>query len=150
MSYFIIYNRTASVSKIVSVSFFLKNVYIFHSVLSPWNFVVVDKSLTRQTRVTNKFIFVILEFLSYKYQRDLSILFSLTESNIRYIINFVLKNKTSRCGASDSVTDSSVLSNPVTPRIFPVWDFVVGIFARKALLNSGRVFSTLSCWYLYK
>ena len=31
------------------------------------------------------------------------------------------------------------------PRMFPVWDFVVGIFARKALLNSGRVLSTLSC-----
>ena len=33
---------------------------------------------------------------------------------------------------------------PLTPRMFPVWDFVVGIFARKALLNSGRVLSTLS------
>ena len=34
---------------------------------------------------------------------------------------------------------------PLMPRMFPVWDFVVGIFARKALLNSGRVLSTLSC-----
>ena len=34
---------------------------------------------------------------------------------------------------------------PLTPRMCPVWDFVVGIFARKALLNSGRVLSTLSC-----
>ena len=34
---------------------------------------------------------------------------------------------------------------PLTPRMFPVWDFVVGIFARKALLNSGQVLSTLSC-----
>ena len=33
----------------------------------------------------------------------------------------------------------------LTARMFPVWDFVVGIFARKALLNSGRVLSTLSC-----
>ena len=28
---------------------------------------------------------------------------------------------------------------PLTPRMFPVWDIVVGIFARKALLNSGWV-----------
>ena len=34
---------------------------------------------------------------------------------------------------------------PLTPRMFHVWDFVVGIFARKALLNSDRVLSTLSC-----
>ena len=34
---------------------------------------------------------------------------------------------------------------PLTPRMFPVWDFVVGIFAQKSLLNSGRVLSTLSC-----
>ena len=33
----------------------------------------------------------------------------------------------------------------LTLRMFPVWDIVVGIFARKALLNSGRVLSTLSC-----
>ena len=29
---------------------------------------------------------------------------------------------------------------PLTPRMYPVWDFVVGIFARKAL-NMGRVLS---------
>ena len=34
---------------------------------------------------------------------------------------------------------------PLTPRMFPVWDFVVGIFARKALLNMSRVLSILSC-----
>ena len=39
---------------------------------------------------------------------------------------------------------------PLTPRMFPVWDFVVGIFARKALLNMGRVLSNLSCLYLYE
>ena len=33
----------------------------------------------------------------------------------------------------------------LTPRMLPVWDFVVGIFARKALLNMGWVLSTLSC-----
>ena len=38
----------------------------------------------------------------------------------------------------------------LTPRMFPVWNFVVGIFARKALHNMGRVLSTLSCKYLYK
>ena len=31
-----------------------------------------------------------------------------------------------------------------TPRISPVWDFVVGIFAHKAVLDMGRVLSTLS------
>ena len=34
---------------------------------------------------------------------------------------------------------------PLTPRVFPVWDFVVGIFALKALLNLGRVLSTPNC-----
>ena len=34
---------------------------------------------------------------------------------------------------------------PLTPRMFPVWDFVVGIFARKALLNMGRVLLTPNC-----
>ena len=33
----------------------------------------------------------------------------------------------------------------LTPRMFPVWDFVVGIFARKTLLNMGHVLSTHSC-----
>ena len=37
---------------------------------------------------------------------------------------------------------------PLTPRMFPVWDFVVGIFARKALLNMCRVLSTLNCQHL--
>ena len=45
---------------------------------------------------------------------------------------------------------SDSLQIPLTPRIFPVWDFVVGIFTRKALPNMGRVLSTLSCKYLYK
>ena len=47
--------------------------------------------------------------------------------------------------ACDSVTDFSVLSNPADAQNVSCWDFVVGIFARKALLNSGRVISTLSC-----
>ena len=35
---------------------------------------------------------------------------------------------------------------PLTPRMFPVWDFVVGIFARKALLlTMDWELSTLSC-----
>ena len=35
---------------------------------------------------------------------------------------------------------------PLTPsRMFPVWDFVLGIFAREALLNMGWVLSTLNC-----
>ena len=34
------------------------------------------------------------------------------------------------------------------PRIFPVWDFMVGIFAQKAMLNIGWVLSILSCQYL--
>ena len=31
----------------------------------------------------------------------------------------------------------------LVPRMFLVWDFVVGIFARKAMLNIGWVLSTL-------
>ena len=38
----------------------------------------------------------------------------------------------------------------MTPRMCPVWVFVVGIFSRKAKLNTGWVLSTLSCQYLYK
>ena len=26
---------------------------------------------------------------------------------------------------------------PLVPRMFPVWDFVVGLFVRKAMLNLG-------------
>ena len=33
---------------------------------------------------------------------------------------------------------------PLTPRMFPVWDFMVGIFARKALLNQDLKSSCLS------
>ena len=33
----------------------------------------------------------------------------------------------------------------LSPRMFPAWDFVVGIFARKPRLNIGRVLSTSSC-----
>ena len=33
--------------------------------------------------------------------------------------------------------------------MFPVWDFVVGIIAQKAMLNMGWVLSILSCQYLY-
>ena len=39
---------------------------------------------------------------------------------------------------------------PLMLRMFPVWDFVVGIFAQKALLNMGLVLPILSCQYLYK
>ena len=34
---------------------------------------------------------------------------------------------------------------PLIPRMFPIWDFMVGIFARKALLNMGWVLSILCC-----
>ena len=50
-------------------------------------------------------------------------------------ISYTFVLLTSRRGASDSITDSSVLSNPADA------DFVVGIFAQKALLNMGRVLS---------
>ena len=35
----------------------------------------------------------------------------------------------------DCVTDSSVLSSLLAPRMFSVWDIRVGIFARKAKFN---------------
>ena len=34
---------------------------------------------------------------------------------------------------------------PLTLRMSSVWDFVIRIFARKTLLNMGRVLSTISC-----
>ena len=49
---------------------------------------------------------------------------------------------------SESVANFSTFSNPATPRMYPVWDFVVGIFARKAMFNMGWVLSILSCQYL--
>ena len=38
---------------------------------------------------------------------------------------------------------------PLAPRMFPIWDFVESIFARKAMLNMGWVLTTLSWQYLY-
>ena len=38
---------------------------------------------------------------------------------------------------------------PLRLELFPVWDFVVRLFDRKAILNRGWVLSTLSCQYLY-
>ena len=38
---------------------------------------------------------------------------------------------------------------PLAPRMFPVWDFVVGIFIQKSMLNMNWVLSTLSCQHLY-
>ena len=37
----------------------------------------------------------------------------------------------------------------LTPRKFPVWNFVVWISARKAMLYMGWVLSIFSCQYLY-
>ena len=44
--------------------------------------------------------------------------------------------------------DCMILLILLTPRMFPVWDFVVGIFAWKAMLHMGRVLSLLSYQYL--
>ena len=52
--------------------------------------------------------------------------------------------------ASDSAAKSSALSNPVTPRMFPIWDFVVGISTRKAIFNMDWVLSTISCQSISK
>ena len=42
-----------------------------------------------------------------------------------------------------------MLSNPVGAQNNSVWDFVVGMSARKAMLNLGRYFqSTTDCIYL--
>ena len=38
---------------------------------------------------------------------------------------------------------------PLTPRMFNVWDFVVGIIARKAKPNIGWLLLTLSYQHLY-
>ena len=51
----------------------------------------------------------------------------------------------SRRGASEALLTPQCFQISLTPRMFPVWDYMVGIFARKILLNSGRVLSTLSC-----
>ena len=50
-------------------------------------------------------------------------------------IKYLIRIYTSRSGASDSVTDSSVLSNPADAQNVSCL----------GLLNSGRVLSTLSC-----
>ena len=47
----------------------------------------------------------------------------------------MLNNYARQYVESNSVTDFSELPNPLAPRIFPVWDFVVGIIARKAVVT---------------
>ena len=57
---------------------------------------------------------------------------------------FIIPNDSylaSQRGASDSFAYFLLLSNS---RLFPVWDFVVGIFARKAMLSMGWVLSILN------
>ena len=39
--------------------------------------------------------------------------------------------------ASESVANFQRFQNLLMPRMFPVWDFKIGIFARKAMLNMG-------------
>ena len=63
--------------------------------------------------------------------------------NVPKLYEFVtLTENICRCEASDNDTDSSMLSNP---RMFPVWDLVIRIFAREILLDMDRVVSTFSC-----
>ena len=62
---------------------------------------------------------------------------------------FVYYILTGHHGAPDSVANFSALSNRAEPRMFPVWDFVEGIFERKAMLNMGQVLPILICQYLY-
>ena len=48
----------------------------------------------------------------------------------------------SQRGAFDSVANFQIL---LTPRMFLVWDFLVGIFALKAMRTMGQVLLTISC-----
>ena len=51
--------------------------------------------------------------------------------------------------AFDSVANFSALSFLLTARIFPVWDLVVEIFARRAMVNMRWIHSIPSFQYLY-
>ena len=35
-------------------------------------------------------------------------------------------------------------------KMFPVWDFLVGIFPQKAIINISQILLTLSCYHLNK
>ena len=37
---------------------------------------------------------------------------------------------------------------PLVPRIFPIWDFMVGMFARKIMLNMDWVLSIVSIFVI--
>ena len=61
-----------------------------------------------------------------------------------YIKSFIIYFASQR-GSSDGVANLLALS---TPRMF-IWDFVVGIFARKPMLHMGWVLSIICFQYLY-
>ena len=52
-------------------------------------------------------------------------------------------------GASDSITDSSVLSNPADAQNVSCLGLCGRDICPKAMLNMGWVFTILSCKYLY-
>ena len=58
---------------------------------------------------------------------------------VKTFINYITVSHShnSQRGASNNITDLSGFQITLTPRMFPVWDSVVGIFARKAVVNNG-------------
>ena len=64
-------------------------------------------------------------------------------------VNFFYSNFSMR-GASDSVTIFSVLSNPVGAQNVIVWDFMIEIIVRKAMLNMSWVISILRIYVIFE
>ena len=56
-------------------------------------------------------------------------------------IQFLLYDISVSVGASDDVTDFQRFQIPLAPKMFPTWEFVVGIFDQKAMLNIDWVLS---------
>ena len=52
-------------------------------------------------------------------------------------------------GASNSVIDILVLSNPTGAQNVTCLVLCEGIFLRKSMFNMGKIFSNLSCQYLF-
>ena len=73
--------------------------------------------------------FNIKKTISYNKTLSLRILYGDTPVSVEHLIAIL----TSQC-----------FQIPLTPRMFPIWGFVGGIFAWKAQLNMGRVLSILS------
>ena len=60
-----------------------------------------------------------------------------------------MRQRCIQCEASDKVTDFSVLSDPLAPKMFPLKNFDVGDFFQKLCLIYAKLLLILSYQCLY-